>query len=322
MIDPQSVNSLKEIISSSLRTVIISHERPDGDSIASLLSIRELIQKLSSAEVCMVSRDGVPKAFLFLPGVEKIEKDFLCGDFDVVITVDCGDLRRTGYPERIAKMLKNGVALINVDHHPKNDLHKMATLNIVDYQAASATEIIYQLINHLDIPLNANLATILYTGLFTDTGSFQHPVTTPHVLSAASRLLASGARFKELRQHLTCGRSLPMLKLWGLVLERVKVNKYKFAVSIVSYIDLESIGASEEDLAGVVNLLESIPECIAAILLAEVKPGIIRGSIRSNNSNIDVSRLAKYLGGGGHSRAAGFTYSGSFKMDKGQWKVL
>jgi phosphoesterase RecJ-like protein len=322
MILLQSAISFKDIILSHNNVLIVSHERPDGDSISSLLSLRELICSINSTEVTLVSPNGVPKAFRFLPGAQDILSDFLCGDFDLVVTVDCGDLRRTGFADRISKMLDKKVTLVNVDHHPKNDLHKLSALNIFDSGAASATEIIYQLICMLKVQINPNLATMLYTGLFTDTGSFQHPVTTSKVLSAASELLASGAKFKELRQNLTYNKSLPMLKLWGLVLERIKINKYNFAVSVITNEDMAKIGANEEDLAGVVNLLESIPECCAAMLLVEVEPNVIRGSLRSNKSKIDVSGIAKLLDGGGHPRAAGFTYNGHIELDKDGWKVV
>ena len=302
--------------------MIVSHERPDGDSVSSLLSLKALIAEISKAEIKIVSHDGVPKVFTFLHDVESVHTDFLSGDFDLIILVDCGDSRRTGFSERIFNMIDKGIKLINIDHHPKNDLHKLAILNIVDYKAASATEVIYQIISQLNIPITPNLATVLYTGLFTDTGSFQHPITTATSLNTASKLLASGAKFKELRQHLTYSKSLPMLRLWGLVLERIKINKYNFAVSIVTHQDITNIGASEEDLAGVVNLLEAISECCAAMLLVEVAPCVVRCSIRSNNSKIDVSRIANFFDGGGHPRAGGFTFYGHFEMDNGQWKVV
>ncbi len=302
--------------------VIITHEKPDGDAIASLIALNVIIKTNSPASICLVNKDGVPPVFHFLPGVSDIQSDFIGGDADLIITLDCGDIRRTGFGERLQQLVHHGIPLINIDHHGKNDLHRLATLNIVDQQAASTTHILFNLSVALAIPLNPSLATVLLTGLYTDTGSFQHAVTTPEVLQIAAKLLAHGARLKDLHHHLTQSRPVPMLKLWGITLERMKVYANGLVVSVVTQQDLHKTGATEEDLAGVLTMLEATPVCRVVLLLSELSDGTIKGSLRSNNSRVNVAKIAKVFGGGGHERASGFVFPGTLKVDKKQWNVV
>jgi len=312
----------RTLLGGSSTVVVISHEKPDGDAVASLLAMAEILRAMHVPHIQVVSIDGVPKAFGFLPHANTVTQDFIGGDADCIITLDCGDLRRTGFAERILALVRKGVPLVNIDHHPKNDLHKIASTNIVDYTAASTTHILYQLCKAWHLPITPVLATQLFTGLYTDSGSFQHAVTTPAVLKIASELMANGARIRDLQKYLVRARSISMLRLWGIVLSRVQVNSMGLAISVVTQDDLKSTDATEDDIAGVVGMLEALDNCRAALLLAEVEHGVIRGSLRSNNSKVNVSRIAQYFGGGGHTRAAGFTFSGRLIMDKHSWNIV
>ncbi len=305
------------------RILIICHEKPDGDAIASLLAIAEVVKQISPAvRVDCVCIDPVPEAFRFLTEADLVHHDFLGGDAEAVVIVDCGDLKRTGYADRLIKLSRRGVHITNIDHHPKNDLHRIASLNIVDSTAASTTQIIYELASYLDVPITPALATYIFTGLYTDTGSFQHPITTPDALRVAALMMAKGARIKEVRRNLIHEKPIAGLKLWGIALTRVRLNRYGMAISVITERDLQQSGGSEEDLAGVVGMLETVHKCRAALLLVEMPNGSIKGSVRSNNSTIDAERVAKVFGGGGHTKAAGFVVPGRIRMDKGQWTIV
>lgn len=303
--------------------VIFNHERPDGDAVSSLCASFELVRQLNNKiKIQLVSRDGVPEVFSYLKGSDLIQTDFMAADVGLMIILDCGDLRRTGYADRILQMSQKGIRLVNIDHHPKNDLHKLANVNVFDESAASTTQIIFNLANALNLKTTPSFATSIFTGLYTDTGSFQHPNTTNEVFSVASALLSGGARFGDLQKNVMCSRSVPMLKIWGRVMERIRTNNRGVVMSVVTLNDLKEVGANQEDIAGLVSMLESDKQCRLAVLLTELKDGKIKAGLRSNNSRIDVSRLAKLFGGGGHPRASGFEFDGRIVMDKTGWKVV
>jgi phosphoesterase RecJ-like protein len=270
----------------------------------------------------MVCRDSVPKPFLFLDHIEEIQHDLLFGDFDLIVVIDCGDLNRTGFPDRLKKYARSKKkTIINIDHHPKNDLHKLAQFNLVDYQASSTSEIIYNLILQMNLVIDKNIATALLTGLYTDTGGFKHANTTSQTLQIAGDLMRSGGRIKLITQNIALNKTVSAMKLWGMVLHRLHRNHLGIVSSVVTREDLKKCEATDDDLAGVVNLINSIPGAKAAILFYETTDQKIRASIRTESDRVDVSRLAQIFGGGGHKRAAGFTVDGKLKINGAKWQI-
>lgn len=321
MLNNDLINTATKFIQAAGSIVVITHEKPDGDAIASLVAMREILPSMTKARIDLVCRDKVPRAFNFLPHTDCIQHDFLLGDYDLIITLDCGDAKRTGFADRLSQRNKD-IPLINIDHHLKNDLHKIATINLVNHEAASTTQLLLEFCRQSRVAISANIATDLLTGLFTDTGSFQHPTTTTESLAIAAEMLAKGARLVDLQKNLVISKSVPMLKLWGLVLQRLKLTSHGLTISVVTSEDIKVTGASEEDLSGVVAMLEATANCRVALLLAQIDDNKIKGSLRSNNSRVDVSKIAKLFGGGGHSRASGFVVDGRLIVDGNRWSVV
>jgi len=298
------------------------HQDPDGDTIAATVAIFLALRDLEK-DVWMVCKDPVPKPFLFLPEISKIKKDILFGDFDCIIIIDCGDLKRTGFAERLKKFSQSHRNLINIDHHPKNDLWKIANLNLVDQEASSASEIVWGLIKKLPVKINRDIATSILTGIYTDTGGFKHSNTSPKTLKISSELLNYGAKLKEITRHVALNKSVASLKLWGVALSRIRKNDdLQIVSSVITRKDLMACGATYYDLTGVVNLMNTIPDSQAAILFFETPEGQIRASLRTEKDNVDVSRIAKLFGGGGHKKAAGFTIPADLKLIGKEWEIV
>ena len=304
------------------RFLLIAHERPDGDTIAAVLAAKKLLESLGK-KVTPVSSQGVPKVFKFLPGWQKIKTDYLSADHNIIILLDNGDLKRTGYLQRILAAKSRGIPIINIDHHPKNDIWKIAKINIVNEKATSTCEILYDIFLKLGTPIDREVATIILTGIYTDTGGFQHSNTTPGTFKIIAELLSRGARLKEISENVLNSRSVAMLKLWGLALDRIEQRQdLKLIYSVITRSDIEKVGAGDEDLAGVVNLISSIPDEQATLLLYETSDGKIKGSLRTESAKIDVSRIAEIFGGGGHKKASGFVLDGHFEKTKGGWRIV
>lgn len=301
--------------------LLIAHERPDGDTIASTLAIKQLLESLGKKAEA-VCAGGVPEVFQFLAGTGKIKTDFLLGDFQAIVLIDNGDLRRTGFLDRVMLAKSQGLPIINIDHHPKNDIWKLAKINIVDEKVSSTCEIVYDLFQKLGQPINGQTATTLLAGMYTDTGGFQHTNTTQRTLKIFSELLSRGAQLKKISNNISNYKSLAMLKLWGIALDRIVHRPdLKLVYSVITRCDIERVGATDQDLAGVVNLISSIPDEVASLLLYELPDGKIKGSLRTESGNIDVAKIAGLFGGGGHKKAAGFVIEGRMKQVDGNWKI-
>lgn len=271
-------------------------------------------------EVEIVCRDDIPKPFRFLPNIDNIKKDFLQGDFEGIFLLDCGDLQRTGFEERIKNFAKAHRRLVNIDHHPRNNLHKIANINLFDYEAASTGEILYEIFNRLEVKITKEVATCLLTSLYTDTGGFMHVNVTSRTLEIASILMSYGARLKQISQNIAATKSVPSLKLWGIALARMKYHPLDFVYSFITKKDLVNCGADSDAVSGIVNLMNSASHARASILFYEIDGNKVKASLRSE-SEADVSKLAAFFGGGGHKKASGFMINGKILESSHGWKI-
>jgi len=293
--------------------VLIGHKNIDGDCLGSLLAFRQFLIKRDNKPI-LISVDEPSQNLAFLPHLDQIQSN-LPPNFDLLIALDCASLSQTGFEEKL-KTKK----IINIDHHATND--SFGFLNLIDSKAAATCQIIYWLLREWGIKIDRKIAIYLLVGIMTDTGGFQYSNTTKDVLEVASDLLKYGVNIEKINRHLFGTKSLPALKIWGIVLERIiKNKKYNIAASYVTEDDLKKLGATEEDLEGIANFMSEIPN-VSAIMFISERQGMIKGSLRSTKDDIDVSVLAQMLGGGGHQKAAGFSVPGKLRIKNGKIKMI
>ena len=322
MIDSILFQKFNQLLENKQNFLVIGHEKPDGDCVGSLLAFFEILKSLRK-ECRLVLRDPVPTVFAFLKNCDLIQNDFTLTDFDAVILLDNGDAKRTGFLEQMADCKKRGIPIVNIDHHPRNGLWKISSVNMVVESASSTCEIIYELARKLKIEINETLATSLLLGLYGDTGGFRHANTSKDVLTISSELLKRGAKLKKITQNISGTHSIPMLKLWGVALNRLNFNtKLGISYSILKHEDVVNANATDDEVSGLVNLLNSAPESNIALLLYETIDGKLRGSLRTESDDVDLSLLAQYLGGGGHKKAAGFTIEGKVEKEGDSWRIV
>jgi nanoRNase/pAp phosphatase (c-di-AMP/oligoRNAs hydrolase) len=229
--------------------------------------------------------------------------------YDLIVVVDTADLALLGSMYREHVDLFSDTPILNIDHHISNT--RYGQLQLIDPTAASATEVLYAWFkqnNEWRERISADMATLLLTGLITDTRSFQNPNTTPRSLEIAAELLERGARQQEIIQHIYKTKPLSTLKVWGRALNRIQIDpSARIVWSTVSREDLQEMDADSRETHGILDeLISTIPDADVHVLFTEVEDGGLKASMRSSAA-IDVSRLAgETYGGGGHSRAAGF----------------
>lgn len=232
-------------------------------------------------------------------------------NYDLIITVDCAELKqlRNFYENNIE--LFRQIPIINIDHHISNT--HFGKINHVDIMASSTTELLLSLFEEIardekmDL-IDEDIATLLLTGIITDTGSFQNANTTPKAFDKAAQLVAYGARQQEIIQHVYKTKRLSQLKLWGRVLSKIQTDaKHKIVWSTVSQQDFKDTESTEDETGDIIDeLMTNAPEAEIVILMKERDGNMISGSIRTTTPSIDASALAENFGGGGHNQAAGF----------------
>lgn len=290
----------KKAIEEAKTIHLASHVQPDGDNIGSLLGLGLALEKIGK-KVYFLKTDYVPKDFLFLPGSEKI-MDYDGEDIDLFISLDSSDEERLGDN---GELLAKAKRTINIDHHVSNTLY--SDINIVDSKAAATCEIVFKLIKALDIEFDKSIATCLYTGISTDTGSFMYDNTDEETHLIAAELLRIGIDKEEININIWQNKSLLKTKLFIKTLDTLETYfDDKLAIVAITRDNLRSIGASMEDSEGIVSFVRDIDTVEVAVVLKEFEDDEIKVSMRSKRY-VDVAELCAIFGGGGHKKAAGCT---------------
>jgi len=309
-------------IKSANNVLLVTHDTPDGDALASVCLMIELLKSLNKPYLAYCL-DLPPYQFNFLPNVEKITNDkskFNFVDFDLIIILDCGGLNRTGLTDEINRRKENQF-IIEFDHHPK--INHYADLESRNPQAASTTEVLYYFLKANKIKVNKNIANCILTGILTDTANFLYPSTSKQTVKIASEMLTRGARMPQIMENTWRNKSLASMKIWGKAISRLQINpKYNFAFTVLTLKDVTSNGVAEEELEGIAGFISNLHNVKGILLLREQPNGMIKGSLRTSQPQIDISRLAQILGGGGHAKASGFKIKGRLKQINGGWRIV
>lgn len=312
------LDEVGQLLKKSGRIVILSHRQPDGDTVGSNLALKLALQQWdkSAISACI---DPPPEYALILPTAYEYVNDFDLGEVDLLVSVDCGAHYMTRFHEKKPEILNKKIPFINIDHHPSND--RFGTHNLVHETAAAAAFTVYHLLQYLNLEITRDIATCLLLGLYFDTGSFMHSNTSPEVLKMAQELLNHGAEFKKIVKSMFHTNTVSQLRLWGRVLTRARLNEQGAVVSAVTNQDIQECGASMEEVGGVIDFLNAVPESKFSLLLSEDGRGNIKGSLRTQSEDIDLSRLAGLFGGGGHKKASGFSIPGRLQSEM-IWKIV
>ncbi len=319
------------LIGKSDKILLVTHANPDGDALASVCAMAEYLSGLPKPYLIYCHDQPLSK-FDYLPhfhefnfrfSLQKDENkdlDLKFDSFDLILVFDCGSLGRTQLAGKIAGRGK-GQKVIEFDHHPKTDDY--ADLELRDPNAASTTEIVYEFFKANKVKVNKEMAKAILTGISTDTANFLHPVTTTKTINIASEMMRKGASLPKIVVRTWRDKSIKSMKIWGRVMSSVRVNKkYNLAFTALTHEDIEELRVDDEVLEGITNFLSSLKGVKGVLFLREKKRGVIRGSLRTADPEIDISKLAKLFGGGGHPKASGFTVEGNLIETDNGWKVV
>lgn len=308
----QDIQAIQLLLSTPKKIAIIPHRGPDGDAMGSTLATYHFLLKNNHFPT-VISPNDFPDFLAWMPGSEKVkvyEKDKenctkILEEAELIFTLDFNALHRVGEMELILEKLS--VPFIMIDHHQKPDDY--ATYTYSDVAFGSTCEMIYNFISFLDKKqdLDKTIATCIYTGILTDSGSFRFPKTTGTTHRIVAELIDLGVENTLIPALLFDNSSYNRLQLLGRALQNMKVMMdHKTSFTTLTQEELNSFDYIKGDTEGIVNYGLSIKGIVfTAIFIENKEEGIIKISFRSQGS-FDVNQFARdHFQGGGHSNAAG-----------------
>jgi phosphoesterase RecJ-like protein len=299
----QLTAAIKTRLVESQNVLAVSHVRPDGDAVGSLIAMGLALHG-AGKNVQMVLVDGVPSSFKYLEGVEQVRKSPE-GTVDTFITLDCADLRRTG------KGLEAfGQPDINIDHHITNE--KFGKLNLIEGEEVATSAILTKYFPRWGFDLTRPIAAALLTGIITDTLGFRTSNMTPEALRQAAVLMETGVDMPDLYMRGLVRRSFQATRYWGAGLSSLTQDS-GIVYCTLTMADRKAAGYGGNDDADLINVISAIDSNKVGMIFVEQHDNHVKISWRSLEPGVDVAPVAKHFGGGGHMAAAGADIPGTIK---------
>lgn len=293
-------------VSNCSSVLLLAHVTPDADALGSALGLGLALQSLGKKVQVSVGEANfqVPSSLSFLPGVHLIRAPEALDVTDLVISCDVSSAARLGTALEILQAAKVSIA---IDHHPS--FTGFGTIHLVDPGAAATAELVLEFIDRLEVELTSEIASAIYAGLTTDTGSFKFQSTTAHTLRMAARLVDAGIDNSKLSRLLFDDEPLAALVMMGEAVSRAELlpDAANGAGLVYTSVTLsQRNGLPEIAAERIIEALRRTSEAEVAAVFKQADDGHWKVSLRSKTT-VDVGAVALAMGGGGHKYASGFS---------------
>lgn len=296
-ISKEKLDKLKKLIDEAETIGISSHVNPDGDNIGSSLGFARALRNYGK-DVDVLGHDTIDDYLHFLPDLEYYS-DTWKDSYDLFFVLDASEIDRIGPTTPIALNSKKTCV---IDHHVGGKID--TDLNIIVDSSPACCELIYEVITKLDLPMDETTATLLFTGLVTDTNRFLYTNVTEYTMQVGGRLMSLGADTEYVYINLYQSKPIKVMKYENALISNAKFMDNK-VLAVASADLVEEYGVQIGDSESVVNILRDLDGIDVSMIIKEYGPNEYKVSLRSKD--IDVSKTARENGGGGHVRASGFT---------------
>lgn len=306
-----TVKKISEIIRNNKSFLITAHVNLEGDALGSELAVYALLKKLGKKKVVICNNDTTPMIYDFLPSVSVIRNNLDAKEtFDVALALDCSDSSRAG---KVKDYLSRAKYIVNIDHHVSNTF--FGDFNWIDPQSGSTCQMLYQLCNKFKV-INDNIALCLYTGIFTDTGKFTYSNTTQETHRIVTELMAYNVHPNKIYDKINSLCDAGDLSFIGRIISSLKFDSHqKVCWAVIK--DWQEKGY---DLTEVVfSIMRLLKDVEVVMLFRQLEGNKVRVNFRSRHY-VDVNRIAKFFGGGGHKRASATTMEDT--LDGAEKKVI
>jgi len=290
------------------KLLLTTHENPDGDALGSLLATHEILTQLGKDALMFMAADEFPLPheyrYMNFNGVLNTPPDDV--DERTIVFLDCGNIDRMP----VDFLQQDNLHILNIDHHHDNT--RFGTVNLVVADASCTAEIVFNIAKLLEVEISMETADALYVALVTDTGRFMYENTTPAAHRMAAELIELGVDVHDVYRRLYEDMPFSRLQLLSRALDRVqRLDGGSLTVTNLTRQDYEETGSLETDSEGIVDHIRAVEgTAVAALvrdLLSDDRVGVRKVSLRATDGRVDVSRIARSHGGGGHRQAAGFS---------------
>jgi phosphoesterase RecJ-like protein len=308
----KDISVVESLLNTPKHIVVVGHKNPDGDAIGSCLGLANFLRQ-KGHEVTVMMPNDFPKFLYWIPEAEQVirydqeidKSKEIVSNADIIFTLDFNALNRTGDLQEV--LAAATAEFILIDHHQQPDDY--ARVIYSDVTMCSTSQMVYHFIEALQglAYMNSEIATQLYVGIMTDTGSFRFPATTATTHRVIASLIESGAKNSEIHQKVYDTNSPDRLKLLGVALNNlVMLPEYNTAYITLTQDELTDNNFKKGDTEGFVNYALSMTGVVFAIIFIEnKKEDIVKMSLRSKGS-FSVNEFSRsHYNGGGHTNAAG-----------------
>lgn len=297
IISSENLEQLKNLIDKADEIGVVSHVNPDGDNLGSSLGLARALRNYGKS-VDVLGHDSVDDYLKFLPDLEYYKNDYK-DSYDLLLILDASEFDRIGDAQPVARNSKKTAV---IDHHLGGKI--TSDLNIIHPDAPATCQLIYEFVDRLDLPLDEKTASLLFTGIVTDTGRFMYYGTNRETFDIAGKLIDAGADKDFIYQALYQNKPIKTLKFeTDLIANAEFIDNKVFAIASKEKVD--EFGVQMGDSEHVVNILRDLEGIEVSMLLKEYGNGEYKVSMRSKD--IDIAKVARENGGGGHINASGFT---------------
>ena len=302
---PKIIDRILGIIREHKTFCIVGHVRPDGDCVGSQVGLALALQNEGKKVACW-NEDAVPDKYRFLNRDGLFQKPKHGEKFDCVIATDCASFERLG---KVARCIGQRKFFVNIDHHESNT--RYADVNWISAREPSCGELIYRLLKIARWPITKPIADCLFTAISTDTGSFQYPTTRPGTFHTGAELVTRGANLAKICDEVYQSYPLSRARLLKHIYSRFRLtHNNQIAWFWLRKVDFSRTGAESDDTEGLIDHIRNIAPVVVACVFEEIEPEVIRVSLRSKDSRVNVNEIATQFGGGGHPAAAGARIAG------------
>lgn len=296
-ISKEHLETFIKMVDEAETIAIASHVNPDGDNLGSSLALRRSLEKYGK-DIEVIAIDPIDDYLKFLPELDQY-KEASRDKYDLFIIVDCSEFDRIGHATEIAKRSDKTIVM---DHHVGGKIN--CDLNMIYDTSPATCEIVYEVIDRLDLPMDETIGTLLFTGLCTDTGRFMYSNVTEYTFRAAGSLISSGVDYEYIYRNLYQSRPVSVMQFHNEVIAKAEFfDKKAFAIASKELVNKHKVQMG--DAESIVNKLRDLKEVNVAMIVKEYDDGEYKMSLRSKTA--DVAAVARANGGGGHIKASGFS---------------
>ena len=303
-----TLDDITKAINEAETIAILTHESPDGDAMGRSLAMYNALKDMGKKPDIIIPE--YPRTFSFLPGADEILKEGKQKQYDLVISLDCADLKRLN---GFANYFEDAKTTISIDHHRMNPM--FADYNYVDPASPACCQILVVILEYLKVEITKDIGTCLLTGIITDTGGFKYPGVTAETFEFAAWLLTSGVNVSNIYKKVLQIKTRANYELSKLAMNRMEfLEDDRITFTYITLEDEKRFQAEEGSHEGIVEIGRDIEGVEVSIFLHEAEDGF-KVSLRSNEY-INVSEVCFMFGGGGHMRAAGCKMTGTIEQIK------